>query len=172
MKFKTEISAGGIVYKKLGSSHFAKASRDKKVLNLKSNIVWLITQHSKHKGWGFPKGLIGDKDSSEKIEVAALREVEEEGGVKAKIVSAKPIEVKYKYRFSSFAKASKDKKDYLVDKTVYYFLMEYISGDPKNHDWEMMDAKFAPVDEVKKTLFFKSDKEAFTKALILLNQKK
>ena len=150
MKFKTEISAGGIVYKELITDHRLPTT------------VWLITQHSKHKGWGFPKGLIGDKDSSEKIEVAALREVEEEGGVKAKIVSAKPVEVKYKYRF----------KDYLVDKTVYYFLMEYISGDPKNHDWEMMDAKFVPVEEVKKTLSFKSDKEAFTKALILFNRKK
>lgn len=145
MKFKTEISSGGIVYKKLTS----------KVESLKSNIVWLITQHSKHKGWGFPKGLIGDKKSSERMEDAALREVEEEGGVKAKIVSDKPIEVKYKYRF----------KDYLVDKTVYYFLMKYVSGDPKNHDWEMMNAKFVTEDEVKKTLSFKSDQEAFEEVL-------
>jgi len=151
MKFKTEISAGGIVFKKLKS----------KVLNLKSNIVWLITQHSKHKGWGFPKGLIGDKESSESMEQAAAREVEEEGGVKAKIVLAKPIEVKYKYRF----------KDYLVDKTVHYFLMEYISGDPKNHDWEMMDAKFVPVEEIKKTLSFKSDKEAFEETLKFFHNK-
>ena len=149
MKFKTEISAGGIVYKELITDHRLPTT------------VWLITQHSKHKGWGFPKGLIGDKDSSEKIEVAALREVEEEGGVKAKIVSAKPVEVKYKYRF----------KDYLVDKTVYYFLMEYISGDPKNHDWEMMDAKFVPVEEVKKTLSFKSDKEAFEETLKIFYNK-
>src|SRR3989344_5315428 len=134
MKYKTEISAGGIVFKKLS---------------------WLITQHSQHKGWGFPKGLIGDKNSKEKMEDAALREVEEEGGVKAKIANPKPIEVKYKYRFG----------EYLVDKTVYYFLMEYISGDPKNHDWEMMDAKFAPTDEVRKTLTYKSDKEAFEQAL-------
>lgn len=152
MKFKKETSAGGIVFKKPIS----------KVESLKSKIVWLITQHSKHKGWGFPKGLIGDKDSSEKIEDAALREVEEEGGVKAKIVSDKPVEVKYKYRFG----------EYLVDKTVYYFLMEYISGDPKNHDWEMMDAKFVTTDEVKKTLSFKSDKEAFEQAIKLLESRK
>lgn len=144
MKLKKEISAGGIVFKKANQST--------------SNIVWLITQHSQHKGWGFPKGLIGDTNSNEKMEEAALREVEEEGGVKAKIVSEKPVEIKYKYRFD----------DYLVDKTVFYFLMEYISGDPKDHDWEMMDAKFAPEDEVKKTLTYKSDKEAFSKILKLL----
>ncbi len=148
MKYKKEISAGGIVYKTLKS----------KVSNLKSDRVWLITQHSKHKGWGFPKGLIADMVKDEPKEEAALREVEEEGGIKAIIINYKPLEVKYKYRF----------KDYLVDKTVYYFLMEYISGDPKNHDFEMMNAKFATEEEVKKTLTFKSDKEAFEQTLNLL----
>ena len=136
MKYKTEISAGGIVFKKLS---------------------WLITQHSQHKGWGFPKGLIGDKNSKEKMEEAALREVEEEGGIKAKIINNQPIKVQYKYKF----------QDFLVDKTVYYFLMEYISGDPKNHDWEMMDAKFVDENEVKKTLTFKSDQKAFEKILMI-----
>ena len=142
MKYKKEVSAGGIVFKIIQPPT--------------SNVqrLWLITQHSKHKGWGFPKGLIGDKNSAEKMEDAALREVEEEGGVKAKIVSDKPVVVKYKYRF----------KKYLVDKTVYYFLMEYISGDPKNHDWEMLDAKFVSEEDVKKTLTYKSDQQAFNQA--------
>ena len=150
MKYKKEISAGGIVFKNI----------QQPTPNLK--CLWLITQHSQHRGWGFPKGLIGDKNSSEKMEGAALREAEEEGGVKARIVFDKPVIVKYKYRFN----------DFLVDKTVYYFLMEYLSGDPKNHDWEMMDAKFASEDEVKKTLTFKSDQEAFEKALKIFLKKK
>lgn len=148
MKYKTEISAGGIVYKILTT----------KILNPKSDIVWLITQHSQHKGWGFPKGLIGDTVYDESMAKAALREVREEGGVKAKIVNDKPVTVKYKYRF----------KEYLVNKTVYYFLMEYISGDPKDHDWEVSEAKFVTNDEVKKTLTFKNDKEAFEKALKII----
>jgi len=156
MKFKTETSAGGIVYKR------GKTQNKNSTRKSAKKILWLITQHSQHKGWGFPKGLIGDKDSSEKMQDAALREVEEEGGVKAKIVLDNPVKVKYKYRF----------KDFLVDKTVYYFLMEYISGNPKNHDWEMLDAKFASEEEVKKILTYKSDQEAFTKALTLLRQKK
>ena len=142
MKYKKEVSAGGIVFKIIQPP----TSNHKR--------LWLITQHSKHKGWGFPKGLIGDKNSGEKMEDAALREVEEEGGVKAKIISSKPVVVKYKYRF----------KKYLVDKTVYYFLMEYISGDPKNHDWEMLDAKFVSEEDVKKTLTYKSDQQAFNQA--------
>lgn len=138
MKAKKETSAGGIVFKKEGKK-----------------ILWLITQHSQHKGWVFPKGLVGDHTKDEPMEEAALREVEEEGGVKAKIINTKPVIVSYKYKWANN----------LIDKTVYYFLMEYVSGDPKNHDWEMMDAKFVKEEEVKTTLTYKSDKEAFEKIL-------
>ncbi|OGK18617.1 hypothetical protein A3G67_02115 [Candidatus Roizmanbacteria bacterium RIFCSPLOWO2_12_FULL_40_12] len=134
MKHKEEVSAGGIVYKKIDSK-----------------ILWLITQHSQHKGWSFPKGLIGDENKGEPMEEAALREVQEEGGVKAKIVNKEPVKISYKYRF----------EDYLIDKNVYYFLMEYISGDPKDHDWEVAEARFLPQDELLQTLSFKTDKEAF-----------
>lgn len=141
MKKKIETSAGGIVYKKIGTV-----------------LQWLITQHSQNKGWSFPKGLIGDEIKDEKEEEAALREVEEEGGVRAKIVNKKPVAVTYTYQFG----------DTLVDKTVHYFLMEYISGDPNDHDWEVSVAKFVTEDEIKKTLTHKTDKEAFEKILTLL----
>ena len=138
MKIVNQTSAGGIVYKTVDNKK-----------------LWLITQHSQHKGWVFPKGLVGDTDSNESMETAALREVEEEGGIKAKIISDKSIKTNYEYRWQGD----------LIKKTVYYFLMEYISGDPKNHDWEMMDAKFVSGDEVKKTLTYKSDQEAFEQLL-------
>ena len=159
MKIKQEISAGGLVFKKVTS------------YELRVTRLWLISQHSQHKGWVFPKGLVGDSDKNEKMETAALREVEEEGGVKAKIVNNQPIKVEYWYWLTASAKpacrqgrASAVK----VKKTVYYFLMEYISGDPKNHDFEMLEAKFVTEDEVKKTLTYKSDKEAFEKIKKLL----
>ena len=139
--FKTETSAGGIVYKKEGEK-----------------TLWLVTQHSLHKGWGFPKGLVGDKVREEPMEVAASREVKEEGGIEAKIVAKLPKPVSYMYRF----------QNYLIRKTVYYFLMAYVSGDPKDHDWEVSEAKFLTKEEVEKTLTFKSDKEAFKLALIKL----
>jgi len=148
MKTKHQVSAGGIVYKKDGKK-----------------ILWLITQHSQHKGWVFPKGLVGDHEKKEPMEQAALREVEEEGGVKAKIVTDKPIRTNYQYMWPSFVKTSAGKRETLIKKTVYYFLMEYVSGDPKNHDWEMIDAKFVTEDVVKKTLTYSSDKEAFEKIL-------
>ncbi len=144
MKIINQVSAGGIVFKK--------------IYHLGSNIydlTWLICQHSQHKGWVFPKGFVGDKDKNETNETAAIREVEEEGGIKAKIINPEPIISKYEYQFGGV----------LYKKTVYYFLMEYVSGDPKNHDFEMSDAKFVSQDEVKKTLTYDSDKEAFEKIL-------
>lgn len=141
MRLKIEKSAGGVVFKKEGNK-----------------TLWLITQHSKHKGWVFPKGLIGDTNKNEPMEEAAIREVKEEGGVKAEIVSKDRVTVQYFYKFQGK----------LVRKTVYYFLMKYISGDPKDHDAEMQDAKFVTEEEVKKTLTYKSDQQAFDKIKKLL----
>lgn len=141
MKRKNETSAGGIVYKKNDGP-----------------LLWLMTQHSQHKGWVFPKGLIGDTDINEKMEEAALREVEEEGGVKARIINPHPVKVSYSYEWN----------DMQIDKTVYYYLMEYISGDPKNHDWEMMDAKFATEETIMKTLSYPSDIQAFEEILEMM----
>jgi len=153
MKFKNEISAGGITFKKV---------KDKKG---KENVFWLICQHSQHKGWIFPKGLIGDKNSNESMKEGALREVEEEGGVKAKIIDDSPVKVEYMYQWHNSPHGGKDGERTLVKKTVYYYLMQYLSGDPKNHDWEVSEAKFLPENEVKNMLTHKSDRQAFDKIL-------
>ena len=144
MKIINQTSAGGIVYREVKNEK----------LKMK-NLLWLICQHSQHKGWVFPKGFVGDKNKNESNETAALREVEEEGGVKAKIINPESFITKYEYQFEGT----------LYKKTVYYFLMEYVSGDPKNHDWEMSDAKFVTEEEVKKILSYPSDIQAFLKVL-------
>ena len=148
MKTIHQISAGGIVYKRISNFKFQI-----------SNCQWLICQHSQHKGWVFPKGLVGDEDSSESMEQAALREVEEEGGIKAKITNNQPTVANYQYTWQGN----------LIKKTVYYFLMEYVSGDPKNHDWEMSEAKFITKEEIIKTLTYQSDQKAFEKVLDIFN---
>ncbi len=145
MKIIHQTSAGGIVFKKEDNQH-----------------LWLIVQHSQHKGWVFPKGLVGDKDSSETMEEAALREVKEEGGVTAKIIDLPPIKTFYQYRW----------QDELIKKTVYYYLMEYQTGDPANHDWEVSQANFFSQEEVLSILTYPSDKNAFQKILKLIKDKK
>ena len=147
MKIINQISAGGIVYKKPSLTTNYKLPT--------TNYLWLICQHSEHKGWVFPKGFVGDVNKNESNETAALREVEEEGGIKTKIINKKPIETYYEFKL----------KGTLFKKTVFYFLMEYVSGDPKEHDWEMSDEKFVTEDEVKKILTYPSDRKAFEKIL-------
>jgi len=135
-----EFSAGGIVFRK---------SKDK--------IEWLVCQHSQHRGWVFPKGLIGDHVKGEKSEETAVREVQEETGVVGKIIVKLRTPATYWYVW--------EEKKRL--KTVYYFLMEYLSGDIKNHDHEMSAVLWLPTEEVEKKLTYESDKQAFKEALKL-----
>lgn len=140
---RREFSAGGIVFKR------------SKVNGHMSYVLWLVVQHSQHKGWVFPKGLIGDAKENESKEETAVREVREEGGINAKIVKELIKPVKYWYVWN------KEK----IAKTVYFFLMEYVSGDIKDHDFEVMDSKWLTEEEVRKTLTYKNDKKAFEEAI-------
>jgi len=134
MKF--EFSAGGIVFKKEGNKVFI-----------------LVSQHSQHHGWVFPKGLIGDYVKNENKEDTAIRETEEETGVKAKIL--KPLTpIDYWYVFEGEK----------IKKTVYYFLMEYVSGDITKHDAEMENVEWLPENEVEKRLTYPSDKKVWQEA--------
>ena len=137
MKF--EFSAGGIIYKKEGST-----------------LYILVSQHSQHLGWVFPKGLIGDKDEfkGEKKEETAVREVKEETGADA-VIEKQITPVIYWYVMDG----EKRKK------TVYYFIMKYIGGDITQHDHEMADVKWVEKDKVLETLTYKSDKQAYREAL-------
>lgn len=139
MKF--EFSAGGIVYRQITK-------------NKKQITKILVAQHSQHHGWVFPKGLIGDHIKGEGKEETALREVQEETGVVGKII--KPLEpVTYWYVLEGEK----------IKKTVYYFLMEYVMGDTKNHDFEMENIEWIPIDEVENKLTYKSDKQVWRQAI-------
>jgi len=142
---KFESSAGGIVLRK---------TQDKS--STKKNWEVLLVKHSQHHGWGFPKGLI---DKGEDKKTAALREVNEEGGVQAKIVGELPSS-EYVYKFEGET----------IKKNVNYFLMEYLSGDPADHDWEMEAADWFPIKKVEEILSFSSDKKVFQEAKKILKK--
>ena len=142
---KLQYSAGGIVYK------FVRQAQGKTEFQI------LVGKHSGHHGWVFPKGLIGDHVENENKEETAIREVKEETGIEAKI-EKKLIPVKYRYVW----------KGETINKTVYYFIMKYVSGDTKDHDWEMEVVEWIPMSEVENRLTYESDKKVWkeTKALI------
>lgn len=81
--FRREFSAGGVVFRK-----FEIPSRLAGRRNSKFEVKWLIGKHSGYHKWVLPKGLI---EEGERGFEAALREVEEEMGVKCRILDKKPI---------------------------------------------------------------------------------
>ncbi len=131
-----EYSAGGIVYRKR-----------------KNEIDVLIGQHSSHYGFVFPKGLIGDHIDGEKKEETAIREVQEETGITGKILHELTP-----YTFTYVWKEKKRKK------TVTFFVMEYVSGDTKDHDWEMLDVFWLPLEEVERKLTYPAEKKVWLEA--------
>jgi len=166
MKF--EFSAGGIVYKRERTRNQTNSRKDAK------NILVLVAQHSQHHGWVFPKGLINEKSkvkgqkskvARETKDEAALREVKEETGIVGKII--KPLTpVTYWYAFQGDPSTGSGQRK--IKKTVYYFLMEYVSGDTKDHDFEMENVEWLAMDEVENRLTYKSDKEVWKEAYTVI----
>jgi len=151
MKF--EFSAGGVVYKH-GTKQKGGSTR-----NSTEDILILLAQHSQHHGWVFPKGIIGDSKENESKEETAVREVEEETGVLAEILQ--PLEpVSYWYQWES----EKRKK------TVYYFIMEYISEDKNKKDQEMEAVEWLSIDAVAGRLTYPSDKKVWAAAQPLIER--
>jgi len=110
----------------------------------------LVTQHSGHKGWDFPKG---HREIYESEEQTALREVEEETGVKAEIIE-RVGETKYFYY----------EEGERVLKTVAFYLMKYIKEGEATTAFEVSDQVWLPIDKVEEKLTFKDTKELWGKA--------
>jgi 8-oxo-dGTP diphosphatase len=152
MAIKRIYSAGGIVFRQ---------SQDKFLKNGKPLIEVLVTQHSGHKGWEFPKGHIEIGESSEQ---AALREVEEESGVKAEITD-RLGNIEYFYFDSGpFVDGSSQGKERVL-KTVTYFLMKYIGEGKATTAYEVSDMVWLPIGEVENKLTYKGTKEIWKGAL-------
>lgn len=145
---KREFSAGGIV--------------------LNSKGLVLLVQASGSGYWGFPKGHIEEGQTSKE---AALREVKEEGGVAAEVI-AKVADSKYVYTFKAEYKVHNLKEPEVgekIFKVVTIYLMRYLSGDPKDHDFEVSEAGWYEPEEALKKLSFSQDKTLLRKALEMKN---
>ncbi len=141
---KLEFSAGGIVYKKESGK-----------------TLILVSKHSQHHGWVFPKGLIGDKEENkhQTKEETAVREVKEETGIIGEIeTEIKPTSYFYVWE--------KEK----IKKTVYYFIMKFKGGDINDHDDEMEEVMWIDYNQVSEKLTYASEKEAWEEAKKLINQ--
>jgi 8-oxo-dGTP pyrophosphatase MutT (NUDIX family) len=136
MERATESSAGGIVIRK----------RDAAAIEV------LLIQQSGHKGWGFPKGWI---EPGEDPPATAVREVEEESGVRAEVIGELPL-TRYFYV---------NRQRQRVAKTVRWYLMRYLGQGDQTHAHEVMAVEWLPLESVHGRLTYGNDKELFSVAL-------
>lgn len=105
---------------------------------------------------GLPKGHLDDGETAVQ---AATREVREETGVTAELVEELG-EVRYWY--------VRDRRR--VAKSVFFFLFRYVSGDPANHDDEVLEARWMRLADAQKALSYPGEREMVTRALAICQQ--
>jgi 8-oxo-dGTP pyrophosphatase MutT (NUDIX family) len=140
---RDQVSAGGVVYR--GDNEQIE--------------VVIISVGSEHR-WQLPKGLV-DKD--EKPETTAVREAREEGGVTSEVVNH--IET-IEYWYAGLENGIRVR----FHKRVHFYLLKYISGDTKDHDWEVNEARWVPIEDAASQLAFDNERRVMEQARVLLGQ--
>jgi 8-oxo-dGTP pyrophosphatase MutT (NUDIX family) len=98
-----------------------------------------------------PKGQI---DAGERAAEAAAREVREEAGVTGELVE-KLGDVRYWYQ----------RDGERVLKVVSFFLFRYRSGSVRDHDREVDSAEWVPLEDARRLLEYKGEREMAEAAL-------
>jgi 8-oxo-dGTP pyrophosphatase MutT (NUDIX family) len=94
--------------------------------------------------WTLPKGT---PDPGEAIEQTALREVEEETGLRVRILGPLPS-ISYAFVQDGVR----------IHKTVHYWLMEPVGGDLAHHDHEFERVRWISLDEAPTLLTFETER--------------
>ena len=132
---EVELSAGGAVV------------RDHDVIV----IVPVKRDASRRRVLALPKGHL---DGSETPEQAAQREVAEETGVTADLID-KLGDVEYSY----------ERRGRRRQKRVAFYLFTYRSGRLEDHDQEIEDARWMPLEEAVHALTYPGEREIARRAL-------
>lgn len=138
---REQISAGGVVFRRDGE-----------------RIEVVIVMVGGENRWQLPKGLV-EKD--ERPEVAAVRETREEAGVDSDVVQH--IET-IEYWYAGLDGGARVR----FHKRVHFYLLRYLSGDTSNHDWEVNDARWVPIDDARTQLAFESERRVMDTAYSML----
>lgn len=136
---KKEISAGGVVYK-----------REKG----KIKIALIKDSYGR---WALPKGHV---EKGERREETAIREAEEELGLK-------DLKVK---KFIDFAHFMFRLKGELISKTLYSYLIQCPKCGRLKRSWEIQDAKWMDIDKAIQMAAYKDTKETLKKAKKILKK--
>src|ERR687898_2122006 len=137
---KREVSAGGVVYRREDDG-----------------IEVVLASRRTRRGdlaWGLAKGGIEDGES---MEDAAVREVREETGIRAEIETSLG-ETRYFYVW----------EDVRIRKTVHFFLMRSVGGDPDDRDDEMEEVRWFPLERALKRAAYRGERDVLQRAAEIL----
>ncbi len=112
----------------------------------------LISRHDRRGRviWSFPKGHL---EAGETAEMAAVREVEEETGIKAVVVEALGT---VDFWFTA--------EDHRIHKTVHHFLMHAVGGEARGDDSEVLSAEWVALDRAAARLAYADERRLLHKA--------
>lgn len=124
-----------------------------------SGIAVALISVGKPARWQLPKGIV---DPGETPEVTAVREVQEETGIKASLLE-KIDTIEYWYV------GSKGPQCVRFHKFVHFFLLAFESGDISKHDREVNEARWVDLQAARELLAFKNERVVLEKAEQLIN---
>ena len=131
-----QMSAGGVVYRTIDGV-----------------IEIVLCGRNTPRQWSLPKGT---PDNDETIAETALREVNEETGLRVKILQHLGIISYWFVRTNDGVRCHK---------IVHYFLMQPISGSIQKHDHEFDEVRWFPGEEAVRILHYANDASIVEKAL-------
>jgi 8-oxo-dGTP diphosphatase len=138
---REQTSAGGVVFR-----------GDKERLEV------VIVSVGGQNRWQLPKGLV---DAGENPEITAVREAREEGGVSSEVVQL--IET-IEYWYAGLENGIRVR----FHKRVHFYLLRYLSGDTKDHDWEVNEARWVPIVDATSQLAFDNERRVMDRVRELL----
>jgi len=136
------ISSGGVVFRPAGAGY---------------EVALIRVARADGDAWALPKGWV---EKGEDLEQTAVREVREETGLDAKVLR-KLGEITYEF----YSKTDRGR----IVKTVHLFLMEYLSGNTANHDDEVEEVRWFPLEDALRTLMHKNEREMLEKVRSLIH---
>jgi 8-oxo-dGTP pyrophosphatase MutT (NUDIX family) len=132
-----DVSAGGVIYR-----------------TENNEVMVCLIKTPPNGDWQLPKGLVDDNES---FEQTALREVKEETGLEGTL-EGRIDSIDY-----WFWQEEGDEK-IRHHKTVYFFLLKYITGVTEDHDDEVQEAVWMPLTKALSTLSFDGERAILRKA--------
>ena len=138
---KEQVSAGGVVFR-----------------GDKGKIEVVIVSVGGQNRWQLPKGMV---EKGESPETAAVREAREEAGVASEVVQL--IET-IEYWYAGLDNGIRVR----FHKRVHFYLLRYLSGETKDHDWEVNEARWVPIDDATSQLAFDNERRVMERARELI----